>query len=234
MKIVVATPHNGETKAMFTWSLGRLLIYAGRLGVPGPVGNVPVELDLLMVGSSDLVANRQNMADVADESGADFILWLDSDQVFPPHALERLMSLKQLVVGCNYARRSRPTGPTATIMKDGKREPVWTTQKLATEHAVQRVHGLGLGVCLMAMSALRSVERPWFQWGPAGEDGYLFDKLAAAGVPVFLDHALSWQVGHLGLQTVTNADTAADKADWLKQRATTIATGRRPLTPGYR
>lgn len=218
MKIVCCTPHNGETKALFTRSLARMLIYTGKVGVPGPAGKIHPELDYIIVGSSNIAGNRVNLAEMVLESGADFLLWLDSDQTFPHYTLERLVAVNQPVVGCNYARRSHPTGPTANKMTNGKAEPIWTTQKAAKEGLVERVHSIGLGVCLMRVSVLGQIERPWFEWGPAGEDGYFFDKLAAAGVPVFLDHALSWEVGHLGQVELTNAHAARDQADWLKAR----------------
>jgi hypothetical protein len=219
MQVVIVTPHNGDTKAGFTRSLARMLIYTAKTGLPGAVGRVSPELDYVMIGSSNLAGNRTNLAEVVLQSGADWMLWLDSDHTFPHYTLERLISVKQPVVGCNYARRSFPTGPTAFRLNDGKAEPVWTTQKAAKEGLVERVHSLGLGVCLMSVAVLRQIERPWFEWGPAGEDGYFFGKLAAAGVPVMLDHALSWEVGHIAEVEITNAQTARDRADWIKTRA---------------
>jgi hypothetical protein len=44
-----------------------------------------------------------------------------------------------------------------------------------------------------------------------GEDSYLFRLLKQAGIKTYVDHALSWDVGHLHEVALTNADTVADK-----------------------
>jgi hypothetical protein len=219
MKIVICTPHNGETKAPFTHALARLLIYTGKVGVPGPAGRIRPELDFIMIGGSNIANNRINLAEITVEAGVDFLLWLDSDMAFPHYTLERLIAANQAVVGCNYGRRDNPTGPTAYKKHDGKAEPVWTTPEAVDEGLVERVHGLGLGVCLMAVSVFQKIERPWFEWGPDGEDGYLFDKIADAGIPVMLDHRLSSEVKHIAYSEITNEHTVRDRADWLQSRA---------------
>jgi hypothetical protein len=219
MKIVICTPHNGETKAPFTHSLARLLVYTGKVGVPGPAGRIRPDLDFVMIGGSNIANNRINLAEITVEAEADYLLWLDSDMAFPHYALERLISANQAIIGCNYGRRDNPTGPTAFTKKNGKPEPVWTTAELAEEGLVERVHSLGLGVCPMAVPVFQKIERPWFEWGPDGEDGYFFAKIADAGIPVMLDHRLSWEVKHITYAEITNAHTVNDRAEWLQAQA---------------
>lgn len=226
LNIILCTPNYGDLKAEFARSVSRLLIYTFKRGLPSPVGRVAPDIDHLMLSSSNLPHNRESIAEHALNCEADYLLWLDTDQIFPPHTLERLLAVKQPVVGCNYGRRVHPTAPTTFKIVNGKREMVWTTAKLAKDGIVERVHSMGLGVCLMEAKALRAIERPWFEWGPHGEDGYFFDKLAAAGIPAFVDHPLSWEVGHISQTVVTNADAVADKAAWLKQKGPSIGLGR--------
>src|SRR3546814_12174506 len=45
--------------------------------------------------------------------GADYILWMDSDHVFPAESLCRLWARNVDIVGVNYSRRCSPTAPTA-------------------------------------------------------------------------------------------------------------------------
>ena len=44
---------------------------------------------------------------------ADYIIWCDSDHIFPVDAFVRLLAHNKAIVGCNYARRVQPGQPTA-------------------------------------------------------------------------------------------------------------------------
>jgi hypothetical protein len=39
-----------------------------------------------------------------------------------------------------------------------------------------------------------------------GEDVFFFRRLREAGIPVYLDHPLSWTIGHVHQSVLTNAD----------------------------
>lgn len=147
--------------------------------------------------------------------GADYLLWIDSDQTFPPDALLRLLKHDVPVVGCNYPTRGEPAMPTA-IGFDG--EDIRTTEALAEARDLQRVAALGLGFCLVKVPIFEVVERKlpgvrWFQSDISptgelvtGEDVHFFNQVRKAGFPVFLDHALSWQIGHLAETERRNSD----------------------------
>lgn len=217
MRIVVCIPIHRQAEAMFVSSAmnmaSRFLMsdmkVGGRSGRP--------ELWTCVVTSADLASNRNRLAEQAIEWGARYILWADADHVFPDHALIRLLSLNLPVVGCNYPTRVPPVVPT-TLGLDGK--PVHTTGALAREGKVERVASLGLGLCLMRSDLLARVERPWFAFADGmSEDRRFFRMLFEAGIPVHVDHALSWEIGHVGASTYTNADApppgspaAADRA----------------------
>jgi hypothetical protein len=162
------------------------------------------ELWTCVVTSADLAGNRNKLAERALEWGADFILWADADHVFPDHALIRLFSLNLPVVGCNYPTRVPPLLPTALGL-DGR--PVVTTEALARQGKVERVASLGLGFLLMRADLLARLERPWFAFADGlSEDRRFCRMLTEAGVPIHVDHSLSWEIGHVGAQTFTNAD----------------------------
>ena len=198
MKIAICTPVYGDTRAQFTDSLAQLLIHSGRRH----------DLSYLTFMSSDLAGNRERLAEAALAQGADWLLWIDSDQTFPPDALERLLASGHEVVGCNYARRAFPSGPTARQFRGGAWQPLFTDAANAAKGLTEPVHLLGLGLCLVRADVMRRIERPWFRLlPPQGEDAYFFEKLHRAGVPVFVDHGLSWAIGHVGQHIFTNADT---------------------------
>ena len=133
----------------------------------------------------------------------------------PIHLL-RLLGHSKPVVGANYPARASPSQPTAGRLAGGQRLPVPTSPAIAAQRPLEQVNSMGLGLCLVSAAALEQVRRhqgrdviaPVFQStmieeGPdrvnvVGEDVYFFDQLAAAGVPVFVDHLLSMEVGHIG------------------------------------
>jgi hypothetical protein len=173
-------------------------------------------LEIIMAESSNVGVNRTQLTISASQCKADAILWLDCDHTFPPDALLRLIAHDKPVVGVNYPRRSDPAKSTATRKRpDGEYEYVYTTEALAGANRLEQVASLGLGLCLVKLEPIGRIQWPLFAQemnGPRlklGEDVYFFRKLEAAGVPVFLDHALSWQVGHIATHIVTNADTEA-------------------------
>jgi hypothetical protein len=64
------------------------------------------------------------------------------------------------------------------------------------------------------MEVLKGIAGPLFDFGRredgaiVGEDQFFFGKLREAGVPVYLDHGLSWQIGHIGERIHTLANVA--------------------------
>ena len=208
-KIAICTPHNGDVKAEYAFSMGKLLIAAQPLH----------EIDLFGARGSSIALNRMAIADKALAWGADYLLWIDSDHVFPANALERLLAHDVDIVGVNQPRRAFGQPSTAVIVEDGQLRFVVTTKAEAEAGAVQQVTALGLALCLIRSSVFRRMERPWFENWPGGEDSYFFAKLSKLPIPVFLDHALSWEVGHIGEHVFGNADVTVDPAQRWRPRS---------------
>lgn len=208
MKVAICTPVYGDTRAPFTDCLAQLLIHNGRTAPD-------VELSYYTMASSDLAANRERIAAAALDDGADWLLWLDSDQTFPRESLQRLLAAGREVVGCNYPFRSHPAGPTARFFSGGRWLPVWTEEEKARQGEIEQVASMGLGVCLVSAAVMRKIERPWFRYEAAGEDAYFFAKLSAAAIPVYVDHGLSWEIGHAGQKIYAATDMLADRDAYL-------------------
>ena len=206
MKIAICVPHYGDVKADFACSLANLVsrTVSTRIaeGQPGPLVKV-------FTSEGGIISNRTALVRQAREWGADHILWADADHVFPTDGLVRLLRHRLPVVGCNYAQRKCPTLPSAgRVDADGRVERVRTTKEDAAAGRVEKVSYLGLGFCLVSMTALAGLQGSLFQLsmddrgeGIIGEDAYFFGRLRDAGVDIWLDHALSWEIGHIG-QTV--------------------------------
>jgi GT2 family glycosyltransferase len=193
VKIAVCIPSYRFPRIQFVQSYGPLLLH-------------PTEHELkpYVQAKTPVSFNRNQIAGSALEWGADALLWIDDDQIFPADTLERLSAHNAPIVGCNIARRATPTEPTASRLDAaGLLVKVWTTPELAHAKAVQKVAHVGMGVCLIRREVFERVPQPWFieATTPAGlfvtEDVFFMKKARGAGFEVLLDHALSWEIGHV-------------------------------------
>lgn len=237
VKIALCIPCYGDTKARFTQCLAAMITHFLGADITTPDGvAVTREVKTFMVSCSVLTQSRHMLVAEALAWGADYLLWLDADHVFPEDALARLWARNLAVVGCNYARRCHPTAPTAAKTVDAAndhRNLVYTTPDKVAGDLVEEVDHIGFGLCLIDMRIFDLLQNkaeaegrdsflPLFHFetkpdgfGIIGEDVYFFAKLRAAGVPVHVDHALSWEVGHLHEQVMTNALAVAQEEKWI-------------------
>jgi hypothetical protein len=123
---------------------------------------------------------------------------------------------------------------------ESPRSLLYTTRELAERGLVEPVAHLGFGVLLLDMRIFDALQAqaettgdanflPLFKFEPTenkvgmiGEDVFFFRKLAECGIRPFVDHRLSWEVGHLFEVVLTNGHALAQKDDWaehLKHRA---------------
>lgn len=235
MKIAILTPYQSHVGADYARSLTKMALYtsAARVNYNGAV--TAPQIEIFMMTGSVLPRLRNMLVRDALQWGANYLLWVDSDHLFPEQALLRLLSLNLPVVGANYPHRSSPSLPTA-IGLDG--DYVWTTEELAHQGAVARVQSLGLGFCLLDVNVIHAVRalkpgeesKPVFALemlgdGPEirGEDFFFFRRIAEEGFPVHLDHALSWQIGHLHQRMLTNRDALAEQHRFAAAQAAALA-----------
>jgi hypothetical protein len=239
LKIAICVPVYGNPEALFLQSLASMISCFYEAHIADEHGD-PYEkqIDTFVVSSSMLTEGRHRLCAEALNSGADYMLWADADHVFPADALCRLWAHGKDIVGCNYARRTTPTAPTACTKEvvDGVKGLLYTTEEKADAHVLEEVEHLGFGLCLMKMSVLdalqvqaekegKSTFLPLFMFEPTedyrtmiGEDVYFFGKCRAAGLTVWCDHKLSWMVGHVSKQILTNAHAVAHREKWEVKR----------------
>jgi hypothetical protein len=231
VKIALCIPAHRQTESKFTQALTDMVIHTCQSTIIFDGEQVTPELKLFIVSSSLLPESRNRLVAEAINWEADYMLWMDADHVFPCDALLRLLGRSKLVVGCNYARRHTPTAPTASKHgSDDEVELIWTTREKAAAGEVEEVAHLGLGLCLIDMRAFAILDAamdgnfwPLFRLEPTadnirfvGEDVYFFKKLRDAGIGVFLDHELSWEVGHLHEVVLMNAHAEVQKDQFLE------------------
>ena len=137
--------------------------------------------------------------------GMSHILFVDTDQEFPPWTLDALLKPGlDGPVGANIATKRLGGAHTARLRGDpeGAKEPLYTTPK---SPPIQRVARLGFGVILIPAWVFEKVGEPWFEvrWRPEireyeGEDWYFCRKLEEAGIPLYVHRDLSLSVKHWG------------------------------------
>lgn len=236
IRVAICTPCYGDPKSKFMFSLVKAITSFAGCELRGPDGEpVEKEIEFFVVSCSILTEARHRLVAEALKWHATHLLWLDADHIFPSDLIQRLLSHGKDVVGCNYARRVLPTAPTAAKTIDGERELVYTDFASAAKGRVEEVDHLGFGAVLMRAGIFDAMQEkaeqdgketmlPLFEFQPKpdgtgfiGEDAYFFAKVRDAGAKVYVDHGLSWEVGHVHEQVLTNADAWGQKQDFLNR-----------------
>ena len=160
-----------------------------------------IDTHVFMDASTVLLTQRERLAALALEFGAEYMLWLDSDIVFPATTAVRLLSHKEDVVAANYVRRQLPAKGVAYESMENWQKPLG----FDVRDELVPVAGVGMGCMLMKTDIFLELSKPWFEfeWTPSsndflGEDMVLCRKIAATGRQVKIDTALSHELRHLG------------------------------------
>ena len=189
-KILIAVPCMDSVAAQFAQALA-MLEKEGHCLVSFVIGSL-------------IYNSRNDLARQALKLECDFILWLDSDMVFPPETLKYL--LKEMdetgadLISGLYFRRCAPFSPVAfdTLeIKDGKAS--WTdyTGELTGLH---EVGGVGFGCVLQKTGMLLDMAATYGDFfGPiakVGEDLAFCWRARQLGYKIMLDCNL--KLGHVG------------------------------------
>jgi hypothetical protein len=213
MKISVLVPHHGPVKALFAQCLANMMAETAQAMVREHLSLVRPEIRAFFEEDGSIELKRVRLALAARKWGADYVLFADSDHTFPPNALLRLLAHQKPVVGCNYVSRNGAL-PAAV---DASNNKLPTTEAKAQAGLVEEVAALGLGFCLVHTHVFERLgeQIPFVTTIDAagdvicGEDVHFFNLVRAAGVGVFLDHALSWDIGHIAETVRTNKEAVA-------------------------
>lgn len=149
-------------------------------------------------GMGPLEYKRTQLALKALTWGADYLLLVDWDMVFPPDAFLKLAAHDKPFVAVNYMQRHGERRPSAIAAQD----------VFVTGSGLQAVAAVGLGLALIKAHVLKKTPRPWFlsHYDDAGnctigEDVHFCNQVRAAGGSVFVDHDLA--VGHIAETVLT-------------------------------
>jgi hypothetical protein len=160
-----------------------------------------IDTHVFMDASTILLTQRERLATEAVNLGADYMLWLDSDMVFPATTAVRLMKHNEPVVAANYVRRQKPYKGVAYETIGDWQNPL----SFDVQDELVPIEGIGMGCMLIKTGIFQELSKPWFdfQWSPEsndflGEDMYLCQKINAAGYTIKVDTSLSQEMHHLG------------------------------------
>lgn len=194
MKIAVGTPHTGTLKAQTAQAMAEMVAHTLSLDINYNGNRAKPEFSFISKGAGSLELKRTRIA--VEAASADYLLLVDSDMIFPPNALVRLMTHNVPMVAANYRTRHGRGRSAAFTEANELVEP--------KASGLESVAAVGLGFCLLKPPILANVPKPWFvtEIGDEGElvngeDVHFCNQVRSAGIPIYIDHALSREVGHI-------------------------------------
>ena len=211
-KILIAVPCMDMVSARFAQSLTTLK----------KVGECTVSF---LIGSL-IYDSRNKLAGMAVEMEADYILWLDSDMVFRPDTLERMMKVMDEhpevdILSGLYFRRGAPFTPVLFSKLEGDEEGncVWEDVHELPDELFE-VAGCGFGCVLMRTELLLDIAAKegggkWFS--PilnVGEDCAFCIRARREGYRIFCDPSI--HLGHMAYAPVTKSFYKAYKQEEAK------------------
>jgi hypothetical protein len=160
-----------------------------------------IDTHVVYDASTILLTQRERLACEAKNIGAEYMLWLDSDMVFPATTALRLLAHKKSVVAANYVRRQPPFKGVAYPKIGDWQNPL----PYEIQDDLVEVEGIGMGCMLVKTSILDEIARPYFEfgWTPEtndwlGEDMHFCQKITEAGHKIYIDTVLSMETRHMG------------------------------------
>ena len=205
MKIFIAVPSMDTLPALFCQSLA-LLQRAGDTMVGFEVGS--------------LVYNARNhLAQQAIKAEADWVLWLDSDMVFSPDFLQRMLKtctdndIDFLTAVC--FRRKPPYTPCLFDRLEKIDKGASCTALMSVPDGLFQVGGCGFAGVLMSTDVLLSVMakfgRMFDPMEGFGEDVAFCWRARQCGYSIWCDSSI--EMGHVGQMVVTRAVFEAYNAE---------------------
>lgn len=197
--VSICIPSQDHCAAWFAYDLARLVGFSVAQGLG---------VNVCLCKTAYLPSMRRELAKLAINSGADSLLFLDSDMRFPKDALVRLLRHKEPIVAASYSMRRLPLAPVAF---DG-----YTQGQLHyipnDAEGLEEVASVGMGCFLIDLNVFKKLDEPWFanEYDAAlddyiGEDVHFCRKAREAGYRILVDAKLTNEMGHLGEWNFTNA-----------------------------
>ncbi len=161
----------------------------------------PLETPILNNKSSIVAIARNNGVKKAKELAAEFILFLDSDMIFPRTTLHRLLLHGKDIVGATYTKRVPPYPILGAALHGNP---------TCDERGLTEMRHLPTGCLLIRMRVFDALSEPYFRFvndektgAILGEDYVFCDRARDAGFHIWCDLNLSQEIAHIGQQVFT-------------------------------
>lgn len=190
MRLCIFIPSSRDWKPLFGSSLLGMMNNIYRMNLDA--------VDIAISMCSLLSQSRQMALDGAIKAGFTHLLMIDDDMTFPGDTLERLARHDLGFVGVNYKRKTAHYDGSLAFDSNGKQIDS------SSKSGMEEVYFVGHGINLINLDKIKHIHAPHFcvGWdkdkGYMGEDYFFCQKLRSSGVPIYIDHDLSKQIGHIG------------------------------------
>lgn len=142
---------------------------------------------------------RNSLVHQAFENGCSHLLMLDTDQMYPPDTVMKLISHNQAVVGATVHRRYPPFDPI--MLRGDFGAYLRVPDEECFSGGLVEVDATGCGCILYDMEVFIKVRPPWFEiyqlenGKDVGEDIGLCSKLREAGFRIYVDTSI--EIDHM-------------------------------------
>ncbi len=158
----------------------------------------PPNTAALVAKGANIAENRNGLAERAIGMGAEWILYLDDDQVLAPNTLAELLERDKDVISGLYVSRQPPFIP---MVYDREDERGFCFPRLLEtfDGGIHSVVATGAGCLLVKTKVLRALEKPYWRLGQITKDGWGDDlhfcrRVRELGFEIWVD--LNVLVGH--------------------------------------
>lgn len=238
IKVLIGLPSRGEIKgdtalclSFLTYTLGAEPVIQYRGGPAMLLWNIKV------VYSSILPQSRQSLVGAALANDVDFLFFMDDDMTFSERILHDWIAEDRAVIAANCPTRGIPCYATAR-QHDPQNHKGKVVYSDVANMRFEKVWRVGTGLMLMRKDALQALPVPAFtpRWEPehqhyVGEDWAMCEHLEAAGIPIYVDHKHSLDVGHIGGQTFTHEMAAGTRKAEARQSGIILPRANVPILP---
>jgi GT2 family glycosyltransferase len=148
--------------------------------------------------SNSLAEARNSLAIQALTEGATHLLMCDTDQVYPPDTLTKLLSHNVDICGVKVHSRWPPFAPIFYRGSIGRYKQIPDDEMESGE--LVEIDATGTGCLLINMEVFNKVDPPWFKYSvkdgrPVGEDIWFCSQAREKGIGIHVDTSI--EVGHL-------------------------------------
>lgn len=174
----------------------------------------PSGSQIVFIANSLVYDARDQLCQIALKNEMDYILFIDSDMVFPKDSLNKLIARnKEIVSGVYYARKGNHE---PVVYKSIERKPFRKPQtEKFTKAEISRdffeIGGCGMGLCLIKTEVIKKIcdkkQEPFRPLKLVGEDLSFCIRAKKSGFKIYADSTI--ELGHIG-------QTTFRQTDWVK------------------